>query len=282
MSKKFILCDLDGTLLDLPNGISPSCLERLNALIDRGLNFSIATGRDLKNAKKAVKGLKLKFPVILTNGALLADIVEETYLKITHITKSIFQTIFSWSTEMGLDPIVLITYDPINKILHSNKGKWGKKGIKLLEHDQIQRYLSHNIVSLQFHAEKSTLEPLLIRIQNTFSDHVNIIFIEDVSYRKYNIPGEWFWLEINSHLAGKEKMMVELASRVNTPMEDFVVFGDNLNDLTMMQQAGFSVAVGDAMEEVKKCASDICLPHTECGVIQYLEDHFENFIGVSL
>ncbi len=278
VSKKFILCDLDGTLLDLPNGISPNCLSRLNALIDRGLNFSIATGRDLKNAKKAIKGLQLKFPVILTNGALLADIVEEKYLKITHITKNIFQTIFSWSTEMALDPIVLITYDPTTKILHSNKGKWGKKGIKLLEHDQIKQYLSHNIVSLQFHAEKSTLEPLLHRIQNTFSDQVNIIFIEDVSYRRYNIPGEWFWLEINSHLAGKEKMMAELATQLNIPMHNFVVFGDNLNDLTMMQQAGLSVAVKDALEEVKKCADAITLPHDECGVIQYLEERFDDFI----
>ncbi|MHA1672074.1 MAG: HAD family hydrolase [Promethearchaeota archaeon] len=278
MSKKFILCDLDGTLLDLPNGISPNCLLRLNALIDKGLSFSIATGRDLKNAKKGCKGIKLKFPVILTNGALLADIGEEKYLKITHITKNIFQTIFSWSTEMSLNPIVLITYDPTNKILYSNKGKWGKKGIKLLEQDQIRPFLSHNIVSLQFHAEKSTLEPLLHKIQNAFTDSVNIIFIEDVSYRRYNIPGEWFWLEINSHLAGKDKMMTELASRVNIPLHDFVVFGDNLNDIIMMQKAGFSVAVGDALEEVKKCATDICLPHNECGVIQYLEEHFEEFI----
>ena len=132
VSKKFILCDLDGTLLDLPNGISPNCLLRLNALIDKGLSFSIATGRDLKNAKKSLKGLKLKFPVILTNGALLADIVEEKYLKITHITGNIFQTIFSWSTEMELDPIVLITYDPTTKKLHSNKGKWGKKACRIL------------------------------------------------------------------------------------------------------------------------------------------------------
>ncbi|MHA1521812.1 MAG: HAD family hydrolase [Promethearchaeota archaeon] len=278
MPKKFILCDLDGTLLDLPNGISPNYLARLNALIDRGLNFSIATGRDLKNAKEALKGLQLKFPVILTNGALLADIMEEKYLKITHINKDIFQTIFSWSKKMKLTPIVLITYDPTNKILHSNKGKWGKKGIKYLKVNQIQPYLSHNIVSLQFHGEKATLEPLLQKIQNTFDEKVNIIFIEDVSYRRYDIPGEWFWLEINSHLAGKEKMMAELATSVKISLDDFVVFGDNLNDLSMMQHAGFSVAVGDALEEVKKCANTISLPHHECGVIQYLEDNIEELI----
>jgi hydroxymethylpyrimidine pyrophosphatase-like HAD family hydrolase len=51
------------------------------------------------------------------------------------------------------------------------------------------------------------------------------------------------------------------------------VFGDNLNDLRMFEWAGTSVAVKNALEEVKQKA-DIVLPHTndEDAVAKYLKE----------
>lgn len=278
MPRKFVLCDLDGTLLDLPNGLSEECLARLNALLDQGLQFSIATGRDLKKAKKAVRGLKLAHPVILTNGALMADLEKEKILEVTYIGTPIVQEILKWSEEMGLDPIVFITYDPESQTLYSLKGKWGKKGIKLLQRTEIEQYLTLQVVSIQFHAEKKTLIPLMTRIQQNFQNEVNIIFIEDVSYRSFQIKGDWFWLEMNSIEAGKDRMMHKLAEKLGLNLQNFVVFGDNLNDLEMMESAGISVAVGNAHNDVKKIANYITLDNNECGVVEFLEKNREKFI----
>ena len=49
MGKKLIVSDLDGTLLDKKDCISNNYSERLNTLISKGLDFTIATGRDFEN-----------------------------------------------------------------------------------------------------------------------------------------------------------------------------------------------------------------------------------------
>jgi hydroxymethylpyrimidine pyrophosphatase-like HAD family hydrolase len=55
--------------------------------------------------------------------------------------------------------------------------------------------------------------------------------------------------------------------------KDVTVFGDNINDLGMFEWAGTSVAVKNALEEVKQKA-DIVLPHTndEDAVAKYLKE----------
>ncbi|MCF2141943.1 MAG: Cof-type HAD-IIB family hydrolase [Candidatus Lokiarchaeota archaeon] len=278
MKKKFVLSDLDGTLLDEPNGLSFENLTRLNKLIDSGLQFSIATGRDLKKAKKVLAGVHLKYPVILNNGAFLGNLKTGEFSKITTIPREIFSTIFSWSEMIKLKPIVMISFDQINKKVKMEKGTWGKKGIKYLTQDQIDNLISQDIVSLQFHAQKDDLFPFYQKILQEFPDQIKIVFIEDVGYKKLNINGEWFWLEINGPKAGKGNMMKELAMMFQYKLEDFVVFGDNINDLELMQMAGLSVAVEDAQPEIKEIADVITESSNNMGVVKFIEKNIDEFI----
>jgi len=53
--------------------------------------------------------------------------------------------------------------------------------------------------------------------------------------------------------------------------KDVTVFGDSVNDIGMFKLAGTSVAVSNALDEVKAVA-DVVLPHSndEDGVARYL------------
>ncbi len=50
------------------------------------------------------------------------------------------------------------------------------------------------------------------------------------------------------------------------PLADTVAFGDSMNDYDMMKAAGFSVAMGNACEELKRMADVICESVWEDGV----------------
>jgi hydroxymethylpyrimidine pyrophosphatase-like HAD family hydrolase len=50
-----------------------------------------------------------------------------------------------------------------------------------------------------------------------------------------------------------------------------VVFGDNRNDIAMMQAADFSVAVDNAFAEVKSVASEVIGPNTADSVARWIE-----------
>ena len=55
--------------------------------------------------------------------------------------------------------------------------------------------------------------------------------------------------------------------------EDIVVFGDGHNDISMMRQAPISIAMGNAIDEVKEVATYITKSNQEDG-IEYACKHF--------
>jgi hydroxymethylpyrimidine pyrophosphatase-like HAD family hydrolase len=57
-------------------------------------------------------------------------------------------------------------------------------------------------------------------------------------------------------------------------MEEVLAFGDNYNDVDLLESAGWGVAVGNAKEEVKAVANEITSPGKEDGVAAVLERLF--------
>lgn len=65
--------DLDGTLLNDNQKLDEESLETLNSLIDRGMNFTIATARSIDSVRSIINGLNLRLPIILINGVFIFD-----------------------------------------------------------------------------------------------------------------------------------------------------------------------------------------------------------------
>ena len=53
-----------------------------------------------------------------------------------------------------------------------------------------------------------------------------------------------------------------------------MAFGDNYNDMSMLQEAGLGIAVGNARKAVKEVADHVVAPFNEDGVAHFLEDFF--------
>ena len=56
------------------------------------------------------------------------------------------------------------------------------------------------------------------------------------------------------------------------PVEDAVAFGDNLNDLSMVQAAGTGVAVANAEAEIREAADIVCGSNDKAGVGRFIMD----------
>ena len=53
-----------------------------------------------------------------------------------------------------------------------------------------------------------------------------------------------------------------------------IAFGDQHNDISMLQYAGFGVAMGNAVEELKKAADAVTVENQQDGVAAVLEELF--------
>ena len=71
--------------------------------------------------------------------------------------------------------------------------------------------------------------------------------------------------------ADKGTALSLVLERLGLQKERTLAIGDNINDLPMFGVAGTSVAVGNALEQVKRCASAVAPSHDEEGVAWALE-----------
>ena len=77
-------------------------------------------------------------------------------------------------------------------------------------------------------------------------------------------------------IAHKGKVVTQLSSLLNIPTERIAVIGDGLNDVLMFERAGFSIAMGQAEESVRRAAGVVTATNTQEGFSRAMEDHLLN------
>jgi len=98
-----------------------------------------------------------------------------------------------------------------------------------------------------------------LRIANKFSD------CRLICYRGENLYGF-----INKN-AGKVQAIKALANHLDIELSNIIAFGDDLNDVEMLEQCGYGVDVSNAIEEVLSVADFITDSNDEDGVAKFIE-----------
>jgi len=275
LAKKLLICDLDGTLLDTVEELSLPYSDKLNALLDEGIDFTIATGRDFENTKQALHNTRIQNPVILTNGAILAEYPSGDVLEYHTLPSETISKILDLSAQFGLETMVFASYDKKNNYPRFIKGRWvDVHNIRRLKLTDFEDYLTEPVISIQFMNDKKSLDTMYSATKNnpSIANNAYILFFEHAY-----IPG-MYWLEYNPENASKEVMLASLIKRKGYTPSDIVVFGDNFNDMGMFQLAGTAVVVDNASEEIKKYADYIVPSNMDGGVLIFIEEHLKDFI----
>ena len=66
---RLVVCDIDCTLIDKDEVLPKEALEMKRKLEEKGVYFSLATGRTESMAQNYVDALDLSIPYVATNGA---------------------------------------------------------------------------------------------------------------------------------------------------------------------------------------------------------------------
>ena len=79
------------------------------------------------------------------------------------------------------------------------------------------------------------------------------------------------WMDCTPHGADKKSAVAFLQEYLGIAPEETCTFGDNINDIEMLKNAGYSYAVANAREEVQAAAKAVCPSYLEDGVLQVLK-----------
>ena len=269
--------DMDGTLLDDNGQLPEDSVRRLNRLIDKGLNFTVATARNYDSAYPLLRGLNLRHPVILFNGVYLTELHTGANIFFSDfISAEIIKTMMAIVEPRGIDPFIY-TYGERHRVYFRSASNPGAQAYvaSMTDDDRMQKVeefifsQSERISGFLLIDTGVTLEPVYNELRSLFTNDLNIYFAKDVSNTGFH------WLQSFHQEANKGKMLKRMTQHLGISLLETVVFGDYLNDIDMFKIAGHAIAVENALPEVKSVAQQIIASNVDQGVIAYLESLFD-------
>ena len=269
--------DMDGTLLDGNGQLPEDSVRRLNRLIDKGLNFTVATARNYDSAYPLLRGLNLRHPVILFNGVYLTELHTGANIFFSDfISAEIIKTMMAIVEPRGIDPFIY-TYGERHRVYFRSASNPGAQAYvdSMTDDDRMQKVeefifsQSERISGFLLIDTGVTLEPVYNELRSLFTNDLNIYFAKDVSNTGFH------WLQSFHQEANKGKMLKRMTQHLGISLLETVVFGDYLNDIDMFKIAGHAIAVENALPEVKSVAQQVIASNVDQGVIAYLESLFD-------
>ncbi|WP_368658593.1 Cof-type HAD-IIB family hydrolase [Metabacillus halosaccharovorans] len=259
-----IALDLDGTLLKDDKTISAYNKEIIKKAKEAGHIVCIATGRPFRSSSIYYEELDLSTPIVNFNGAYVhhpKDNKWGTYH--TTLDLEVVKEIITVSEKHNLHNVLAEIIDDVYFHYHDEKlldvFSMGNPNTTI---GDLRQNLGEDVTSVLIHAAEEDVE----KIRTYLSD----VHAEVVDHRRWAAP--WHVIEIIRAGMNKAIGLQKIASHYNIPQDRIIAFGDEDNDLEMLQYAGHGVAMGNATDEVKNVANKKTKTNEEDGIAYYLKE----------
>lgn len=246
--------DLDGTLLDRDGNLSEVSRSRLQELLNDGMLFTVASARSHVSIRERLGDLPLSLPIIEFNGAFLTDYQTGEKIHIHAIETQVAQGIHE-SFEQQQAVYFVSTYDGASDHVYCgprrNKGmdyyvqdRKDAKDPRLCEISGWNSIFDEQIVCITAVGRQSVLQDYQTELAEAYGEQLTAHLWEDT----YCLG--WYWLMVHDGKACKGKALKQLCQSDELSRVELTVFGDQVNDLGMLEQADRSIAVSNACLDV--------------------------------
>lgn len=286
---RMIAIDIDGTLLGLNGRVSGENIAALRAAWDAGIEVVVATGRRHCYAMRVLRELNLgpKSVLVSSNGAVTrlvgdgttgADLVDRTLLP--------RETAF-WLCEHLAEfrNAMVITFDRVQpdgedargalvveelENLHTSIGKWMEANESYIEHVKpierallredgevpIQMMLCGTIERMRRAEERLLEDPRVMAVEvGQPEDLSQDAGVAEVTLHRTEYPQRDLSLvDILPVGCSKGAALLRLAAERGIDKSEMMAIGDNWNDLSMLEIAGWPVLMENAPEDLKQLA----------------------------
>ncbi len=266
--------DLDGTLLGEDSQLSAVTVATLNRIIgELGGLFTVATARTPATVVPLMQQVHARLPFIVIGGSAMWNPVTMSYEHTRGIDDMTVNAVADVFDRRGAHPFIYRRHG--KNLLHTHHygplSPQEERFIAERQHLPLKQFFLDDrdfrhsddeallIFSMNKYAVlKSIADDLRTSVPTCSVMVYHDIFDESEGY-----------LEIFSARTSKAAAIRDLARQLGAGR--VVVFGDNRNDIAMMQTADVSVAVDNAFTEVKAVASEVIGPNTADSVARWIE-----------
>ena len=266
--------DLDGTLLGEDSQLSAVTVATLNRIIgELGGLFTVATARTPATVVPLMQQVHARLPFIVIGGSAMWNPVTMSYEHTRGIDDMTVNALADVFDRRGAHPFIYRRHG--KNLLHTHHygplSPQEERFIAERQHLPLKQFFlddrdfrhSDDEALLIFSMNKYAVLKSIADNLRTSVPSCSVMVYHDIFDESEG------YLEIFSAGTSRAAAIGDLARQLGAGR--VVVFGDNRNDIAMMQAADFSVAVDNAFTEVKAVASEVIGPNTVDSVARWIE-----------
>lgn len=259
MSKyKVIVMDMDDTLMNSENQVSPETQSYLIDIQDKGYKVVLASGRPTEGMLPVARTLKLNEHesfIISYNGGKTINMTTEEVEVCQSVSKENFDAIVDYCREKGF---LVLTYDE-GYIIYDGDHEYMNieselTGLPMKRVEDIKSYITHSVPKVMGVDYVGNITEARIDLNGFFNEEIDVT------------TSKPFFLEFMARDVSKGNAITALCKKLDISLEEVIAFGDSLNDQSMLEVVGHAVAMGNASDELKNIADEVTLDNNSNGI----------------
>jgi len=255
-----LLADVDGTLVTQDKVLTDRAQRAVRRLRETGIRFAITSGRPPKGMAMLIEPLRIETPIAGFNGGLFVrpdlSIIEERMLPHDVAARTIDLLL-----SHGLDVWLYTGNDWLvrdAKAPHVDREAWTVKFPPKTVRD-FDGVLDKVVKIVGISDDYDLVQRCETDIQASIGEHATAA------------RSQPYYLDVTHHDANKGFVADYLSRTLGIPRAEIATIGDQPNDVLMFQRSGFSIAMGNASDDVKRRASAVTESYQDEGFAHAVE-----------
>lgn len=270
MAYHIIALDLDGTLLTQDKQILPQSLDALNEAKKQGATILIVTGRHHVTIRPFYHALGLTTPALCCNGTYTYDVQAQKVLQQNPLSLTQSLHVIEKLKSHGIDTVMYtedaMTYEKADDSI-ARWQLWSSKQ---------QAHLRPTIRQVTTFEDAARESQSVWKFAATSKDNDMLIRLGHELEETFALSCEFSWhnqMDIAQSGNSKGALLRQWVESNGYSMQDVIAFGDNYNDISMIEQAGLGVAMGNSADEIKAHADIVTTTNEEPGIANLLKQY---------
>jgi Cof subfamily protein (haloacid dehalogenase superfamily) len=279
-SKKIsiVLADVDGTLVDSQKRITQRAKEAIQKLSDAGIKFAVTSGRPPRGMTMISHHVKLSAPIAAFNGGMLVDPGTMKVLTQQTLDDETARAVIARIDGYGLDVWVYAGVDWYLRNINAPHREKEERTVQFapIEVRDFEAALKQGVAKV---VGVSDDLPLVVKSEKAIQDEFEHgVFARSTTQSRDCEPhvsaarSQPYYLDVTHPKANKGAVVEMLSELLKIPAEEFATIGDMPNDVLMFEKSGYSIAMGQANDDVKKSATSVTAGMDEEGFAKAMEN----------
>ncbi len=265
MSIKLAATDMDGTLLTDNRQISDRTIKTIRQLKQNDVEFCLCSGRPRAGMEQYIKQLGFEPHLITYNGAEVIPAGSKTPIYANTLDVTLAEEVFRLGQQLSE---IAVAWES-NRLIVSE------------DNELTQRYREHSGSECVLAKDVDFKSLKLRKVLWIGTDPLEIERLRIEMGRRYEgvlnvATSSPIFLEFVNHDVSKGIALKRLCEYLNIDIAESCAFGDGYNDVAMLTTAGVSVAMGNAIDEIKNLCDTVTLTNEQDGVAVYIEENILN------